>query len=115
MTGKVDYTVASSSQVMRDLGRRLEAIRLARNITQSQLAALSGSSESTIARLEKGRSGSMESLVRVMLALRLVSHLETLLPDPGIRPIERAKSKGRERQRARPPKNARCRPAVGMG
>jgi hypothetical protein len=36
------------------------------------------------------------------MALNLQQNLETLLPDPTIRPIERVNSGGSERKRARP-------------
>jgi hypothetical protein len=44
----------------------------------------------------------MDTLIRVMMALKLGEHLEHFLPDPSIRPLERVALAGRERQRARP-------------
>ena len=58
----------------------------------------------TVKRLERGQSTSLETLVRSMLGLGLASHLETLLPAPGIRPVERLRLEGSERERARPAK-----------
>jgi hypothetical protein len=37
-----------------------------------------------------------------MMALDIQQNLETLLPDPAIRPIERVNTGGSERKRARP-------------
>ena len=39
-----------------------------------------------------------------MTALKLSDHLEVLLPDATLRPIERADTGGRQRRRARPAK-----------
>lgn len=105
MTQKVDYEIAVSEAIEADLGRRLEDIRLARNINQTQLAEEAGVSRRTITRLENGAGISLDTLIRVMLALGLAERLEALLPDPGVRPIDRVRLKGRERQRARPKAN----------
>lgn len=96
-----DYSVASTAQILGDLGRRFASVRLAKNMTQAQLAENAGVGEATVARLEKGTASSMDTVVRVMLALGLRTHLESLLPDPSIRPIERVRLQGRERRRAR--------------
>jgi transcriptional regulator with XRE-family HTH domain len=101
MADKIDYSLANSEQIVADLGARLGRLRLASNITQADLAARAGVGTRTLARLEGGEGGTMDSLVRVIVALGLNSHLEALLPDPDIRPMERVQLRGRERQRAR--------------
>lgn len=106
MTAATDYSVASTTQILGNLGRRFASNRLAKNMTQAQLAEAAGIGEATVARLEKGSASSIDTVVRVMLALGLRSHLESLLPDPSIRPIERVRLQGRERRRARPKKIA---------
>jgi transcriptional regulator with XRE-family HTH domain len=85
-----------------DLGKRLEQIRLSRNIPQAKLAEEAGVSRRTITRLEHGQGVSLDTLIRVLRALGLADRLAALLPDPSVRPIERVRLKGRERQRARP-------------
>lgn len=106
MTHKPDFSTASSEAVIAALGRRLDAIRLSRNITQAHLARDAGVSRSTMTRLADGRGVSLDSFVRVMQALGLGGHLETLLPDADVRPVERLRFEGGERQRARARKNA---------
>ena len=105
MTHKIDFHLASSEKIEGALSRRLEEIRLSRNITQSRLAREAGVSRSTITRLvQDGKGISLDSFIRIMQALQLQGHLEALLPDPTIRPLERIKMKGKRRQRARPRK-----------
>ena len=99
---KIDYAVATSEQIEATLCKRLESIRLARNMTQVQLANESGVSPRTIGRLEKGQGVSVDTFIRVLTALGVQQNLETLLPDPAVRPIERIGQSGRERKRARP-------------
>ncbi|MEM9282870.1 MAG: helix-turn-helix domain-containing protein [Verrucomicrobiota bacterium] len=102
MSYPIDFYVASSEQIESALGRRLEEIRLSRNLTQSQLAKEAGVSERTLRNLEKGEGVAMDTFIRVLMALGIQHHLEALLPDPSIRPVERAQLAGKLRQRARP-------------
>lgn len=104
MADNVDYTLASTEQILADMGRRLAQLRLASNVTQTDLAERAGIGTRTLARLEAGQGGTIDIMVRVMTALGLTSHLEALLPDPAIRPMERVNLKGHERRRARAPK-----------
>lgn len=86
------------------LGERLARLRLSRNLTRDQLAKEAGASKRTLARLEAGQGVSLDSFIRVLLALNLESNILAMLPDPAVRPAERVRLKGRERQRARPVK-----------
>jgi transcriptional regulator with XRE-family HTH domain len=102
MSYKIDYSVATSEQIESALCKRLESIRLTRNMTQVQLAKEAGVSPRTIGRLEKGQGVSVDTFIRVLTALGIQQNLEALLPDPTVRPIERIGRGGRERKRARP-------------
>ena len=102
MVHKMDFSLASSENIETVLGRQLERIRLNRNLTQSQLALRAGVSRSTIARMaQDGKGISLDSFIRIMQALQLQSHLETLLPESGVSPLERLEMAGKDRQRAR--------------
>jgi len=105
MSYNIDFLVATSDQIEAALCKRLESIRLFRNITQAQLAEEAGVSPRTIGRLEKGQGISMDTLIRIMMALSIQQNLEALLPDPTVRPIERIGMRARERRRARPTKS----------
>ncbi|MFH1845084.1 MAG: helix-turn-helix transcriptional regulator [bacterium] len=102
MSYAIDFTVASSRQIETALCKRLENIRLSRNVTQIQLAAEAGVSPRTIGRLEKGLGVSVDTFIRVLTALGIQQNLEALLPDPTVRPIDRIGIGGGERKRARP-------------
>ena len=65
-----------------------------------ELAEQAGVSRSTLSRLADGKPISLDSFVRVMQALGLSDHLAALLPDPSVRPVERVRFDGGERQRA---------------
>ena len=102
MACSLDYVTATAEQIAADLGATLARIRLANNITQQDLAKRAGVAVRTLRRMEAGEGGTLDSLIRLLQALRLGNHLQELLPDPGIRPVERLRLGGRERQRARP-------------
>jgi len=104
MLDSVDYTIADSGQIEADLCKKLARIRLARNITQNFLADQAGVSVRTIRRLEKGLGVSLDTFIRVLTALGVQQNLQSLLPDPRIRPMDRVALKGVERQRAKPRK-----------
>lgn len=115
MSYKIDFFVATSDQIEAALCKRLENIRLSRNMTQMQLAAQSGVSTRTIGRLEKGEGVSLDTFIRVLTALGIQQNLEGLLPDPSVRPIERIDIGGVERRRARPDRKADERVAWSWG
>jgi transcriptional regulator with XRE-family HTH domain len=102
MLNKIDFSIATSNQIESFLGRQLKKIRLTRNFTQAQLAKESGVAVGTIKRLENGQSITLNTFIRILMALDLQQNIETLLPDPAIRPIERVNTGGFERKRARP-------------
>ena len=115
MTYNIDFSLATSDQIEAALCKRLESIRLARNITQAQLAEEAGVSPRTIGRLEKGQGVSMDTFIRIMMALRIQQSLEALLPDPTVRPIERVGIGDGERKRARPIQSNDKRPTWSWG
>jgi transcriptional regulator with XRE-family HTH domain len=115
MTYKIEFSVATSDQIEAALCKRLESIRLSRNITQAQLAEEAGVSPRTIGRLEKGQGVSVDTFIRIMIALGIQQSLEALLPDPAVRPIERVGIGAGERKRARPTQTSNERPTWSWG
>lgn len=102
MSYDIDFSLASNKQLEMVLCKRVAQIRLSRNITQKMLANEAGVTSRTIRHLENGDGVSMNTFIRVLIALGLQDNLKNLLPDPSIRPIERVESAGYERKRARP-------------
>lgn len=94
--------LTSIRQKLQEVGSRIAGIRLSRNLTQSQVADLAGTARNTVRRLEAGETVSLETYIRVMEALDLEVDLDAMLPDPSVRPVDRVRLQGQERQRARP-------------
>ena len=92
----------TSRQIETEIGSRLARLRLSRNVTQSMLAGDAGISVRTLRRLETGEPSTLDTFLRVTLALGLGDALLGAIPTGQIRPIERVSRTGSERQRARP-------------
>jgi len=91
--------------VFQELGARLRAVRLSRNLSQEKLAEVAGVGRVTLQRLEEGRvNASLSILIRVLRALDLSEGLDQLIPAPGPSPLEEMERRGRPRQRARAPR-----------
>lgn len=92
---------ASDDAILVELGQRLAARRLAKNLTQAALAEEAGVSKRTIERLESGEVASrLSALVRACRALDLLDRLEALVPEPTASPVEQLKLAGKRRKRA---------------
>ena len=102
MTDKMK--LKTSPQIIQNMGQRLERHRLMQNISQADLAATAGIGERTLRRIESGEGGSLDSFVRLLIALNLDDNLSLLVPDHHVRPIERLRSTKAERQRAGKPR-----------
>ena len=92
---------AATSEVMSEIGRRLQRYRLQQNRTLRQIAAAAGISERTALRTEAGENPTLETLVRVLRALGRLDTLDALFPPPLVSPLQLADNRGRLRQRAR--------------
>jgi transcriptional regulator with XRE-family HTH domain len=99
--------------VLRELGARLAAARLARNLTQAALSDEAGVAKRTVERLESGEvAARLSALIRVCRVLELVDQLDGLVPPAAPGPVELLKSAGRGRKRASRPRQPADGPPV---
>ncbi len=56
--------------ILRELGERLERLRLARNISQAELGRMAGVSRATVVRVEAGDSVQMSTMVKLWACAR---------------------------------------------
>lgn len=94
----------TTDAVLTELGQRVERHRLERNMTQGELADEAGIGRATLQRLERGESVQLTSLIGLLRELGLLERLDVLVPEPTPSPLERLKTQGERRQRARPPR-----------
>ncbi len=74
----LDIGFATPEEVRRELGTRLKAQRLAQGIAQEELGARAGVSIGTVKNLENKGQASLESLLRIAMALGLADHFQAL-------------------------------------
>ena len=89
----------SPAAITEELGHRLKRARLNIDLTQVELALRTGLNKRTILNAEKGKV-KLENFVAILDALGIVAQLDVFLPAQEISPLQLAKLKGRERQRA---------------
>jgi transcriptional regulator with XRE-family HTH domain len=94
-----DYYTASDKAILEEIGKRLQALRLRRNVTQEALAERTTLSPTTIKSLEKG-SGKLANLIAVLRELNALQELDNFIPATRLSPIQLAATKARQRQRA---------------
>lgn len=83
------------------LGERLARLRLAKNMTQEQLAGQAGLGVRTVQRLELGAAATqLSGFVRVCRVLGLVERFDALIPEQAASPIAQLRLQGRRRRRA---------------
>ena len=93
--------LSTDERLLEVVGKRLAALRLARNLTQEQLAQEAGLGLRTVQRLETGASAAqLSGFLRVCRVLGVLDRLDLLLPEPQPSPIEQLRTHGRKRQRA---------------
>jgi len=92
--------LATDPEILAQLGRRLERLRLDAGITQADLADTAGVSKRTVERLEAGASVQLTNLVRVLRALGVLERFTSMIPEPRPRPLEIVERDGQRRRRA---------------
>ena len=95
----MDFYTLSDKAIEKELGQRIKALRLRKNITQKELAKLTTLSLNVIKSLESGR-GKLSSLIPVLRELGALDHLDSFIPETSISPIQLAKMQGKVRERA---------------
>jgi len=85
--------------IAEELGRRLKQARLNADLTQAEVASRAGLNRRTVLNAEKGKV-QLENLVAILVAIDMAEQLNMFLPVQEISPLQLAKLRGRERQRA---------------
>jgi transcriptional regulator with XRE-family HTH domain len=98
----LNLTLYTPAELVRSVGKRAAALRLAGGRRQVDLAAAAGISPSTLKRFEAGETVAFEVVVRVALALGDESGIAALFSEPDRRSFEDIlRSQDAPRRRAR--------------
>lgn len=91
----------SDESLLKELGGRLAAARIVRNLTQAVLAEQAGVSKRTVERLESGEVATqLSGFVRVCRVLGLLERFDAFVPEEMASPMAQLKMQSRKRQRA---------------
>ncbi|MDZ7642058.1 MAG: transcriptional regulator [Desulfurivibrio sp.] len=95
----MDIYSLTDAAIGTEIGARLKAFRLRKNLTQQQLATSAAVSLNVIKALEGGK-GKLSSLIAVLRELGALDGLDLFIPEPEISPLQQAKQRGKKRRRA---------------
>lgn len=95
----MDFYTLSDKAIEDELGNRIKSLRLAKNMTQKELAGLTTLSLNSIKSLESGR-GKLSTIIAVLRELGALDHLDSFIPEVSISPLQLAKMQGKVRERA---------------
>ena len=95
----MDFYNLSDKSIETELGNRIKALRLRKNITQKELGEAATLSLNAIKSLESGR-GKLSTLIAVLRELGALDHLDSFIPDTPVSPMQLAKMQGKVRERA---------------
>ena len=85
--------------ITKEIGRRLNSLRLKRNVSQSELAERAGLSLKAIQNAENGDS-KLITYIKILRELDSLDTLESFIPEVKISPMQVAKMAGKVRERA---------------
>lgn len=79
--------VLTDPEIAAELGRRLRSHRTRQRVTLNNLAREAGISRLTLGKLERGQNVTVETLLRVLRALRQLDTLDAILSEPAVSPL----------------------------
>lgn len=82
------YGTENNEIIMKELGKRIQDIRISMNLKQSDMAEKSGVALRTIGRIENGESVKVESVLNVLRVLKVLPNLDLLLQEQVLMPTE---------------------------
>jgi putative transcriptional regulator len=101
----MNYYAMTDSAILSEIGARIVAHRLSKNITQEEVAQSIGVGRMTYNQLENGK-GKLSTLVATLRYLDCLDSLDAFLPTPQFSPIAARKLKGKEKNgHLRDPRN----------
>lgn len=100
MFNRLDFKLMSPQEVAQELGRRLRKIRLSQNMRQEEVGRRAGVSRLTVVHFENTGRGSIDSFLRMALALGKVSELSPLFQSTPKTIADMRKNASQKRRRA---------------
>ena len=96
----MDIQILSDQAIEKEIGQRIKALRLRKNISQQALATSACTHRNVIGSLENGKGSTLGTLIAVLRELGALGELKSFIPEIEISPIEILKTEGKQRKRA---------------
>jgi len=95
----MNFDSMTNSAIAQEIGRRIEQLRLEKNITQQELADEIGLSRVSYRKLTKG-AAKFENIIAALRVLGRMDSIEQFVPETTFSPMTQLKLKGKQPQRA---------------
>ncbi len=95
----------SDRAILREIGSRIRKKRLSKNLSQQKLADSAGLHRTTVRDIEQGKGASLITFIQVLRSLNALEEIDSFLPEQVISPLQLARMKGKQRQRASTTRN----------
>ncbi|MFH2037335.1 MAG: helix-turn-helix transcriptional regulator [Candidatus Zixiibacteriota bacterium] len=96
----INWQSMADPAIVREIGQYLQQMRLNKNLSQRQLAEISGVNRVTISRMEGGRAATLLTIVQILRALGKLDILNIFYEDARVSPLQLLQLKKNRRQRA---------------
>ena len=96
-----EWFATSDHGLLNIVGQFIQDTRLQQNKTQQQVAEAAGINRSTVGQIEKGKGGTLLSLLQIQRVLEQLPVLSAFEIEHKISPLQIAKIEQQKRQRAR--------------
>ncbi len=96
----MSWNRTSNIRIEKEIGKRIQRVRLLKNLTQKGLAQKAGLSRGAISKIERGQGTTLSSLIEILRVLGLLDSFEQIFPTTQLSPLEIVKLEGKQRKRA---------------
>lgn len=90
------------NETIEEIGSRIKDLRIASCYTQEELAKKANISESSIRRIEQGKSVQFDNILNVLKALGLMSKIDMIIPVQELTPIQVLKGEKKKKTYRKP-------------
>jgi putative transcriptional regulator len=106
------YSPVTAAALAEEVGERLKLARLNADLSQAEVAERAGLTRKAVVNAEKGKV-QLEVFLAILIALDKADQVDLLMPKQLVSPIQLAKLRGRQRQRASGSRKKPARDAPG--
>ena len=85
----IQYNLITDTEILTEIGARLQALRKSRGLTQTTAAERAGLGRNTLYRAEQGDNPTLHTVIRLLRTYGRLAALDSFIPAPEISPMDR--------------------------